>query len=100
MQTQVRSANLLLDTDERKMALRRARKVSGTFEKRAPGPGCSKSDNAKPGFKVNWSNSYSSAISTWVRLKNKLRSRTRQNNACRKNFDLKTFLTEVLIFLV
>ena len=31
----------LLDTDELKMALR-SRKVSGAFEKRAPGPGCSK----------------------------------------------------------
>ena len=32
-----------LHTDERKMALR-ARKLSGTFEKRARGPGCSKPD--------------------------------------------------------
>ena len=32
-----------LDTDELKMALR-ARKVTGAFEKRAPGPGCSMPD--------------------------------------------------------
>jgi len=32
-----------LDTDDLKMALR-ARKLYGAFEKRAPGPGCSKPD--------------------------------------------------------
>ena len=55
-----RNTTPFLEKDELKMALR-AQKVSGAFEKRAPGPGSvvRKPVNPNPGLEVNPSNHFS-----------------------------------------